>query len=84
MLEQDSEAVSADNVQKGGGERLQRAPGADREQDIPSGAFTPTTLRSRVRWRHVDGPGPPARPSFWQWLFGHKETKKAKPGESRQ
>jgi len=46
-------------------------------------AFTVTTLGARVRWRHVDRPRPPARPSFWQWLFGHKETKKAKPGKPR-
>jgi len=77
VLEQDGGAVTADNVQEGGGERLQRGPGAGRAQDNPSGAFTPTT----VRRRHVDRPRPSARPSFWQWLFGQKETKKARPGK---
>ena len=83
VLEQDGGAVTADNVPEGGGERLQGGPRAGRAQDNPSGAFTPTTLRARVRWRHVDRPRPPARPSFWQWLFGHKETTKAKPGKPR-
>ncbi len=83
VLEQDGGAVTADNVQEGGGERLQRGPGAGRVQDIPSGVFTPTTLRPRVQWRHVDRPRQPARPSFWQWLFRNKETKKAKPGKPR-
>jgi hypothetical protein len=83
VLEQDGVVVTADNVQEGEGERLQRAPGADRAQDIPSGAFTPTTLRPRVQWRHVDRPRQPARPSFWQWLFGNKGTKKTKPGKPR-
>jgi hypothetical protein len=75
--------VTADNVQEGGGERLQRGPGVGRAPDNPSGTFTPTTLRAKVRWRHVGRPRPPARPSFWQWLFGQKETKKAEPGKPR-
>ena len=70
--EADGGTVTADGVQEGG-----------HAQDNPSGAFTATTLGARVRWRHVDRPRPPARPSFWQWLFGHKETKKAKPGKPR-
>jgi hypothetical protein len=41
------------------------------------------TLGARVRWRRIDRPRPPARPSFWEWLFGHKETNKAKPGKPR-
>jgi hypothetical protein len=83
VLEQDGRAVTADNVVEGGEERSQGGPGAGRAQDNPSGAFTPTTLRARVRWRHVDRPRPPARPSFWQWLFGQKETKKARPDKPR-
>jgi hypothetical protein len=79
VLEQDGGAVTADNVQEASG--YKGAPGAGRAQDNQSGAFTPTTLRAGVQWRHVDGLPPPARPSFWQWLFGHKETKKAKPGK---
>jgi hypothetical protein len=51
------------------------------EQD--GGAVTAGNNSARVRWRHVDKLRPPARPSFWQWLFGHKETKKAKPGKPR-
>ncbi len=80
-LEADGGTVTADGIQKGGRERLQRGPGAH-AQDNP-GAFTATTLGARVRWRHVDRPRPPARPSFWQWLLGHKETKKARPGKPR-
>src|SRR5271165_7048775 len=57
--------------------------GVGQVQDNPFGAFTATTPGARVRSRHVDRPRPPARPSFWQWLFGHKETKKAKPGKPR-
>src|SRR5271165_2374031 len=81
--EADGGTVTADGVQEGGRERLQRGPGAGHAQDNPSGAFTATTLGARVRWRHVDRPRLPAQPSFWQWLFGHKETKKAKPGKPR-
>jgi len=81
--EADGGTVTADGVQEGGRERLQRGPGVGHAQDNPSGAFTATTLEARVRWRYVDRPRPPARPSFWQWLFGHKETKKAKPGKPR-
>jgi hypothetical protein len=83
VLERDGGAVTADNVQEGGGERLQRGPGAGRAHDNPSGALTPTTLRAGARWRHVDRPVPPARPPFWQWLFGQKETKKANPAKPR-
>jgi hypothetical protein len=74
----------ADGVQEGGHELLQRGPGAGNAQDNPAGVFTfpATTPEARVRWRHVDRPRPPARPSFWQWLFGHKETKKAKYSRS--
>jgi hypothetical protein len=81
VLEQDAGAVTADNIPDGAGERLQGGPEPSRAQDNQSGALTPTTLRARVRSRHVDRPRPPARPSFWQWLFGQKETKKAKPGK---
>ena len=77
--EPDGGAVTADNVQEG----LQRGPGAGHAQDNPSDAFPATTLRASERWRHVDRARPPARPSFWQWLFGHKETKKAKPAKPR-
>ena len=70
--EADGGTVTADGVQEGG-----------HAQDNPSGAFTATTLGARVRWRHVDRPRPPARPSFWQWLFGQKETKKARPDKPR-
>ena len=49
-------------------------------------AFTPTAaLQPNARGRHGYKPRPPARPqpqpTFWQRLFGHKETKKAKPGK---
>jgi hypothetical protein len=74
--EADGGTVTAEVVQEGGREQLQRGAGAGHAQDYPSGAFTATTLGARARWRHVDRPRPPARPSFWQWLFGHKETKK--------
>jgi hypothetical protein len=82
--EADGGTVTADGVQEGGRERLQRGPGTGHAQDNPSGVFTftATTPGPRVRWRHVDRPRPPARPSFWQWLFGHKETKKAKYSRS--
>ena len=51
---------------------------------LPPPAQSPVPLlRAGERWRHVDRPRPPARPSFWQWLFGHKDTKKAKPDKPR-
>jgi hypothetical protein len=78
--EADGGTVTADGVQEGGHERLQRGPGGSHSQDNPSAAFTATTLRASERWRHVDRPRP--RPSFWQWLFGHRETKKAKARET--
>ena len=82
--EADGETATADSVQEGGRRRLQRGPGASHAQDnYSSGTFTATILRPGERWRHVDRPRPPARPSFWQWLFGHKETKKAKPDKPR-
>jgi hypothetical protein len=74
--EADGGRVTVEGVQEGGREHLQRGAGAGHAQDNPFGAFTATTLGARMRWRHVDRPRPPARSSFWQWLFGHKETKK--------
>jgi hypothetical protein len=82
--EADGGTVAAEGVQKGGREWPQAGAGAVHAQDNPSGVltFTATTPAARVRWRHVDRPRPPARPSFWQWLFGHKETNKAKYSRS--
>jgi hypothetical protein len=74
--EADGGTLTADGVREGGREGLQRGLGAGHAQDNPSGAFTATMLGTRGRRRHVDTPQPPARPSFWQRLFGHKETKK--------
>lgn len=81
--EADGGTVTADGVQEGARERLQPDPGAGHAQDNSSSAFTATNSGGRVRWRHIDRSRPPARPSFWQWLFAHKETKKAKPGKPR-
>ena len=81
--EADDGTVAADGGQERGRERLQRGPAAGHAHDNPSGAFAATTLGARVRWKRVDRPRPPARPSLWQWLFGHKETKKAKPAKPR-
>jgi hypothetical protein len=57
------------------------------QQDEPSAAFTPSALRLKGRGRHGYGPRPPAwpqpQPTFWQRLFGHKETTKPKPGKPR-
>jgi hypothetical protein len=77
--EADGGTVTADGVREGASERLQRGPGAGHGRHNSSGTFTATILRASERWSHVDRPRPPARPSFWQWLFGHKETRKAKP-----
>ena len=51
-------------------------------------AFTPAAaLRPNARGRYGYKPRPPTRPqpqpTFWQRLFGHKETKNAKPGKPR-
>ena len=75
-LRQDGGAATPDKVQEG----AVRTP-----QDEPSVAFTPAAPRPKERGRHGYRPRPPARPqpqpTFWQRLFGHKETKKAKPGK---
>jgi hypothetical protein len=53
----------------------------------PPAAFTPAAPRPKARGRHGYQPQPPARPqpqpTFWQRLFGQKETKKTKPGKPR-
>jgi hypothetical protein len=77
--EADGRTATADGVQEGARERLHRGPGASHGHNNSFGTFPATTLRGSERWRHADRSGPPARPSFWQRLFGHKETKKAKP-----
>jgi len=73
-LGQDGGAATPDKVQEG----AVRAP-----QDEPSAAFTPAAPRPKAQERHGYRPRPPARPqpTFWQRLFGRKETKKAKPGK---
>jgi hypothetical protein len=84
----DGGAATPDEVQEGGGQRLQRAPGADRAQDDSPAAFTPAALRPKARGSHGYRPRPTARsqpqPTFWQRLFGHKETKKTKPDKRQQ
>ena len=84
----DNAAANPDKVPEGGSERLQGAPGAVRAQQAdPPAAFTPAPLRSKARGRHGYRLHPPARPqaqpTFWQRLFGHKETTKPKPAKPR-
>ena len=84
----DNAAANPDKVPEGGSERLQRSPGAVRvQQDEPPAAFTPAPLRPGARGRHGYRPRPPVRPqpqaTFWQRLFGHKETTKPKPAKPR-
>ena len=67
------------------GEAETPRPGRVRANPPPS---TPGTPAHRVRWRHVYGPRPATRPlqpqpTFWQRLFGQKQTKNAKPGKLR-
>jgi hypothetical protein len=84
VLEQDGGAATPDKVPEGGSEG---APGAARvQQDEPlAAAFTPAAPRPKALGRHEHGLRPAARPqpqpTFWQRLFGHKETKKGKPGK---
>ncbi|MBV8899285.1 MAG: hypothetical protein JOY92_04130 [Verrucomicrobia bacterium] len=56
------------------------------EQD--NAAATPAAPGPKARGRHGYRPRPLARPqpqpTFWQRLFGHKETKKPKAGKPRQ
>ena len=88
----DGGAATPDKVPEGGSERMQGAPGAVRAQEDESpAAFTSAALRSKTRERHGYRPRRAARPqpqpTFWQWLFGRKETKEAKnakPGKPRQ
>jgi hypothetical protein len=84
----DNAAANPDKVPEGGSERLQGSPGAVRaRQDDPPAAFTPAPLRPKARGRHGYRPRPPVRPqpqpTFWQRLFGHKETTKPKPAKPR-
>jgi hypothetical protein len=62
-----------------------RNDAAGLEQD--DAAATPAAPGPKARGRHGYRPRPLARPqpqpTFWQRLFGHKETKKAKPGKPR-
>jgi hypothetical protein len=76
VLEQDGGAATPDKVPEGGGAQHDEAP-----------AVTPAAPRPKALGRHEHGLRQPARPqpqpTFWQRLFGHKETKKAKPGKPR-
>ena len=76
VLEQDGRAATPDKVPEGGGAQHDEAP-----------ALTPAAPRPKALGRHEHGLRQPARPqpqpTFWQRLFGHKETKKAKPGKPR-
>jgi hypothetical protein len=69
--------ATPDKVSEGGGEQHDEAP-----------AVTPPALRPKARGLHGYRPRQPARPqpqpTFWQRLFGHKETKKAKPAKPQQ
>jgi serine/threonine protein kinase len=77
VLEQDGGAATPDKVPEGGGAQHDEAP-----------AVTPAAPRPKALGRHEHGLRPAARPqpqpTFWQRLFGHKETKKAKPGKPQQ
>jgi hypothetical protein len=77
--------VETTPVQEGGSERLQ---GARVQQDESPAALTSAALRSKTRERHGYRPRPAAQPqpqpTFWQRLFGRKETKEAKPDKPRQ
>ena len=77
VLEQDGGAATPDKVPEGGGAQHDEAP-----------AVTPAAPRPKALGRHEHGLRQPARPqpqpTFWQRLFGHKETKKAKPGKPQQ
>jgi hypothetical protein len=83
----DGEEATPDKVPEGGGDRLQGAPGARRAQQDEAPAVTPAAPRPKALGLHGYRPRPPARPqpqpTFWQRLFGQKETKKAKPGKPR-
>jgi hypothetical protein len=74
VLEQDGGAATPDKVPEGGGAQHDEAP-----------AVTPAAPRPKAVGRHEHGLRQPARPqpqpTFWQRLFGHKETKRAKPGK---
>ena len=77
VLEQDGGAATPDKVPEGGGAQHDEAP-----------TVTPAAPRPKALGRHEHGLRQPARPqpqpTFWQRLFGHKETKKAKPGKPQQ
>ena len=77
VLEQDGGAATPDKVPEGGGAQHDEAP-----------AVTPAAPRPKALGRHEHGLRQPARPqpqpTFWQRLFGHKESKKAKPGKPQQ
>jgi hypothetical protein len=70
-------APTPDKVPESGSERMQGAPAVVRAQEDESPAVT-----SKTRERHGYRPRPTARPqpqpTFWQRLFGRKETKEAK------
>ena len=76
---QDGGAATPDKVPEGGSER---------QEDESPAAFTSAALKSKTRERHGYRPRPAAwpqpKPTFWQRLFGRKETKKAKPGKPPQ
>jgi hypothetical protein len=88
----DGGGATPDRVPEGGGDRLQGAPGAVRvQEDEPPASFTSAAFRSKTQERHGYRPRPAARPqpqpTFWQRLFGSKETKEAKnakPSKPRQ
>ena len=46
--------------------------------DVRKGA-APDALRPKARGRHDHRPRPQPSPTFWQRLFGHKETQPGKP-----
>ena len=83
----DGEEATPDKVLEGGGDRLQGAPGARRAQQDEAPAVTPAAPRPKALGWHGYRPRPPARPqpqpTFWQRLFGHKETTKPKPDKPR-
>jgi len=82
----DGGAATPDKVPERGSERMQGTPGAvPAQEDESPAAFTSAALRSKARGRHGYRPQPQL--TFWQRLFGRKETKEAKnarPGKPRQ
>ena len=88
--EQEGGTATLDKVPEGGSEQPPETPEVIRaQQDDSPAALTPPALRPKTRGgMHGYKARPPARPqpplTFWQRLFGHKESKPAKPGKPRQ